>query len=92
MTINVNPYCKSNIGGLLELATVIHTYARSTYHEFICRYSVSLVMPPVTFVFETPRSLAVMSGDTHEIFHTYLFQLDVEYFCKSKVLYEIILK
>jgi hypothetical protein len=65
MTINVNPYRKSNIGGLLELATVIHTYSRSTYHEFIFRYSVSLVMPPVTFVFETPRSLAVMSGDTH---------------------------
>ena len=32
MIINVNPYFKSNIAGLLELATIIHACARSTHH------------------------------------------------------------
>jgi len=63
MSIDVDPYCKSNRAGLLELATVIHTCARSTHHDFICNYSVSLVMLPVTLVFETRRSLRVVSGD-----------------------------
>lgn len=93
MIINVDPYYKSNRAGLLELVTVIHTYAGYTHHEFICRYSGSLVMLPVTFVFETRRSLTVVSGDTWEdIFYTYLLKLNVEYFCKSKGSYEIILK